>query len=114
MYIEIDDYEVLDMLLERVRYWTDNEDVVGLFEQMYERSIDDKMWDGSEFNVMTIVDNDYVNWCDVIYEDDDLFVKLKEVYLKQGIGDCSCEVDRVGFIEAVDNEKEPKMFLIRW
>ena len=114
MLIEVDNDEVLEMLMERVRHWVDDEEVIGLYEQMYENYIDADIWDGGEFNVWTIVDNDYVNWCNVISEGEENFDEIKEVFMKQGLGDCSCQIEHIGCIEAVDDEHEPTMFLIRW
>lgn len=114
MLIEVDNDDIFNMLIERVEYWTDDQDVIDLYAQMYERYVDGEIWHGGEFNVMTIVDNDYVNWCDVVCEGEENFKEIKKVFKKQGLGDCSCEIEGVGYIEAVDDEDEPTMFLIRY
>lgn len=113
MYVKMDEDEVISMLVNRVYNWTDNEDVVSLFEKMYENSVYGGVFDGAELDVMAIVDNDYVNWCNVIRKGDDYFDELLTVYEKNGLGDCSCELNFCGFIEAVDDEDEPTMFLVR-
>lgn len=59
--IKIDEYEALEMLMERLKYWTDDDVTTRLFEGMYERYLNDGCFDGAEFDVMSIVDNDYVN-----------------------------------------------------
>lgn len=114
--IKIDEQELLDMFVERVRYWTKDEDEIKLFEKMY----DDYIWNGvftdGEVDIMSIVDNDWVNYTAIVRKDDEDFEKLLKVYKEQGLGDCSCEdfsYYKISFIEAVDNEDEPSMFLVR-
>lgn len=116
IHVKMDKESALNMLLERVRYWTDDEEEVGLFEKMY----DDYLWNGvfseSEFDVMQIVDNDWVNYTAIIRPDDSDFNKVLKLYKKQGLGDVSCEdfdEYKINFIEAVDNEDSPSMFLVR-
>jgi len=89
-----------DLLMERVRFWTDDRDVIALFGMMYERYVEDGYFDGGEFDPMQIVDNDYANWCSVLSKGDAGYDKVKAVYDKQGFGDCSCEdADGWSFIE---------------
>ena len=59
--VELDEDTAVDMLVDRVRYWTDDEDTIELFEQYYENMVSNGYFDGSDFDVMSIVDNDYVN-----------------------------------------------------
>ena len=50
---------------------------------------------------MKIVDNDYINYCDVISPDDDDYAELKALYDENGCGDISCEFSGgYNFIEA--------------
>lgn len=66
MTVTIDNDTALDMLMERVRFWAEDDDVtLNLFEQYYSNMLDEGAFDGCEFNVMDIVDNDYVNWFSV-------------------------------------------------
>ena len=108
--VQIDADEMVNALVSRLSEWTEDEDVIALYEQMYENYVYGGCFGESEFDVMAIVDNDYVNWCDVICEGEDLYDEIKEHYNKHGLGDCSCEIDGVGYIEAEHNG----MFLIRW
>lgn len=68
--VRIDEDDVIDMLLDRLNYWTDDIVTHKLYEGYYERMVYDGCFDGMELNVMSIVDNDYVNWLDVITEED--------------------------------------------
>jgi hypothetical protein len=70
---------------------------------MYENYVDGGVFDGGDFDVMAIVDNDYVNWCDVISEGDEAYTDIKELYIREGITDISCEYELnhgYSFIEA--------------
>ena len=108
MLVEINEEKALKLLVERVKYWTDDEDVICLFEKMYERYVYDGCFKGCEFDVMVIVDNDYINWCSVISEGDEAYEDIKRLYDEFGLIDISCECD-YSFIEAEHNG----MFLIR-
>lgn len=107
--VKIDEDRALGMLEDRVEYWTDDDDIQTLFSKMYENYVYGGYFDDSEFDVMAIVDNDYVNWCTVLYEGDDEYDEIKRIYKEQGIGDCSCENDCYSYIEAEHNG----MFLVR-
>jgi len=111
MLVKIDNDTALDMLMDRVSQWTEDEDVQELYRQMYENYIDGGVFDSGEFNVNAIVDNDYVNWCDVIGDDDAKYEEIKRIYDEQGLGDCSCESESgISYIEA----EYHGYFLIRW
>ena len=101
MLVNIDNNTALEMLIDRLKVWTDDPDVIALYEQMYENYIDCGCFDGGEFDVMTIVDNDYVNWCSVISPGDDCYAEIKTLYDENGCGDISCECEcGYSFIEA--------------
>lgn len=70
MLVRIDEYDALEMLMDRLKFWTDDDVTTKLYEQYYEGIISNGVFDGAEFNVMSIVDNDYVNWLDVITKED--------------------------------------------
>lgn len=59
--LKLDEDTAVEMLVNRVGYWTDDNDVIELFEQYYENMVYNGCFDGSDFDVMSIVDNDYVN-----------------------------------------------------
>lgn len=110
--VKIDEDSALDALVDRVKVWKDNPEIIKLFESMYESYIYGGVFDGGEFDVMSIVDNDVINYCSVIEGGDSSFEKIKKVYDEQGLGDCSCEDCEGNFIEAVNDDET--MFLIRW
>lgn len=108
-------YDLLDMLIERVKVWNDEPEVVELYEKMYESLLDSGAFEYAEFNVNVIVDNDIVNYCKVIAEEEypEDFKKLLALH-DAGEYDISCEeFEEVypGFIEAVSDDRT--MMLIR-
>ena len=112
MLVNIDNDTALEMLLNRLRFWTDDDDVIALYEKMYENYIDSGCFDSREFDIMTIVDNDYINYCYVISPGDDCYEDIKAIYDREGITDISCEEKNHGynFIEAEYNG----YFLVRY
>lgn len=103
--IKIDEDDALEMLMDRVHYWTDNPEVLELYSQMYWEMIDNGLFDGgSSFDPKSIVDNDYVNWCRTIEKSDENFDAILELY-KNG----EREVGGKGFgferIEAVSDDE---------
>ncbi len=69
--IKIDEESLLDALMSRVQFWTDDYDILELYRQYYENAVYGHWYEGSEVNIMSIVDNDYVNWMSV-YSDEDM------------------------------------------
>lgn len=78
--IQMDSDDMIDALCDRVSFWTNDEDVRELFEQYYENMVEGCYFDECEFNVMSIVDNDYVNNMSVTSKGD--YNEAREEYLK--------------------------------
>jgi hypothetical protein len=112
--VKMDSDCLVGMLIERLEYWTKDKTVIELFEKMYDRVVD--CFNGGDFDVMQIVDNDWVNWCDVFSQGEKEFGELSAVYERQSLGDCSCDNLDCGasFIESVDDDESPTMFLVRY
>ena len=111
--IQIDEDTALEMLTNRVRVWRDGE-IAELFDKMYENYIDSGVFEGAEFDPMVIVDNDVVNYCQVIEEGDSEFEEIKSLYKKNGgCCDISCETN-YSYIEAVNDDEDPTLFLVRY
>lgn len=112
MLVKIDNSTALEMLMDRLKFWTDDHEVYRLYESMYDHYIDGGCFDGGEFDVMAIVDNDYINWCSVIREGDEAYDDIKTLYDADGCADISCEHGlnhRYSYIEAEYNG----VFLVR-
>lgn len=114
MLVNIDNDTALEMLLDRLEHWTDDHTTYRLYEAMYQSYIDGGCFDGGEFDVMMIVDNDYINWCTVIEEDeeDEVYKNIKQLYELQGLGDISCEYDLNNGYSYIEAEYDGN-FLVR-
>lgn len=113
MLVKIDNEMALNMLMDRLDFWNVDDVTYHLFEEMYEYYIDGGCFEGTEFDVMKIVDNDYVNYCSVIREGDEAYEDIKKLYDMQGLGDISCDYELnngYNFIEAEYNGN----FLVRY
>ena len=55
--VQIDESDLLDMLVERVKYWTDEKSTVDLFTEYYRSLIDGGCFDGAYLDVSLIVTN---------------------------------------------------------
>lgn len=110
--VKLDEDTALNLLTERVRAWRDGE-IAELFDSMYENYIDSGVFEDAEFDPMTIVDYDVVNYCQVIEEGDSDFEEIKNLYKeKGGLCDISCETN-YSYIEAVNDDEDPTLFLVR-
>lgn len=110
--VTLENDEALDMLMDRLEVWTQDKEVQNLYEKMYESYIDGGVFDGGSFNVMEIVDNDWVNYCSVVTKEEcneKDWDKLVQLYF-DGERDISCEEfegDTIchSFIEAMDDKR---------
>lgn len=112
MLVNIDNDTALEMLMERVEYWTNDNTTYRLYEIMYEHYIDGGVFDGGDFDVMSIVDNDFVNWCTVIIEGDEVYEDIKELYEREGCTDISCEYGMNHGYSYIEAEYD-RSFLVR-
>ena len=111
--VKIDESVLLETLVDRVEFWNRSEVEVDLYKKMYESEIEAGCFEGAEIEVSTIVDNDVINYCNIVEEGDSEFNSILQLYKEEGLGDISTE-SHYSFIEAVDNEENPKAFLVRW
>ena len=112
--MDIDEDDLLDLLMNRLKRWTDDDVATDLYEQMYENYISGGAFEGGEFNVMTIVDNDWVNYCDVVSPGEENYDALLKLYQENGLGDVSVEDVGYSFIEAATEENGTTYLLCRW
>ena len=112
MLVNLSEETVIEMLVERISYWTQEDDTHELYRRMYTNYVESGAFEGTDLDVMVIVDNDFVNYCDVVSEGDYEYEDIKSLYEDYGIGDISCEDNNHGynFIEAEYNGS----FLLRW
>ena len=108
MKIKIPDYDAIDFLLYRLQIWTDNKKIIELFKLMYLNQLKLDYFD-DEINLYDVVDNDYINYCKVIFESDEKYEIIKSAYLNNEF-DIS-KTTPYSYIEAASDDL--KMFLVR-
>ena len=79
--VQIDEDTAIEMLVDRVKHWTDDSETIELFEQYYTRMVKGGCFGGGGFDVMSIVDNDYVNNTTVTTREE--FEKAREEYIEE-------------------------------
>lgn len=68
--IKINEDKLLEMLLDRLEFWTSDESVINLYRNYYENLIDWGCFEGCTLDIMSIVDNDYCNYLTTISKED--------------------------------------------
>lgn len=68
--VTIDEDTSIKMLLDRVKFWTSDEAVINLYKDYYERLVYSGCFDGCNLDIMSIVDNDYINNLTTISKED--------------------------------------------
>ena len=113
--INVSEDKVLNLLMDRFHEFTGLEpdtEEYKLFEKMYQKYLDDKTFENmEEFDVNKIVDNDWVNNCNVIGEGEEDYNQVKELYEKNGCCDISCETC-YSLVEAANDDET--LFLVRY
>ena len=108
--ILVDEDQLLEYFVDRVKFWTDNSDTIELYRKMYENNINSTCYEDSIVDIQQIVDNDYINYCSILSAGEDRFDEVEKYYKENGCGDCSCDIDGISYIEAEHNGS----YLIRW
>ena len=109
MKIIIPDYDAIDLFESRVKFWTKDKKIIELYRRMYLNQLMYEFEDKDEIDLYDIVDNDYVNYCKVIFENDEDYEIIKYAYLNNEF-DIS-EVTSYNCIESASDDL--KMFLVR-
>ena len=68
--IKIDEDKLLEMLVDRVKYWTSDEDEINLYRDYYEGLVYSGCFEGWNLDIMLVVDNDYINNLTTISKED--------------------------------------------
>ena len=79
--VKISEDDVYELLINRLKTWTDDEDIIELFEQYYDSMVYGGCYDGCTLDVMAIVDNDYVN--NTFIRTREKFEKAREEYIEE-------------------------------
>lgn len=80
--------ELLNKIMERVKFWVDDERAIKLYEMMYVKEIKNKVYSHKAINIEVLVDNDYINNVKHIEADTDIsakeFKRLLDYYKMSG------------------------------
>ena len=95
--VTVDEDTLLEMLLDRLEYWTSDEDIINLYRDYYQGLVYSGCFEGCTLDIMSVVDNDYIN---------NLIVLDKEDFEDYGVE--GFEDDK---IEAFN--KEQNLYLVR-
>lgn len=68
--VTIDEDTLLEMLLDRVEFWTSDESVINLYRDYYEELINSGCFEDCRLDIMSVVDNDYINNLATISKED--------------------------------------------
>ena len=68
--VTIDEDTLLEMLLDRLEFWTSDESVINLYRDYYEGLVYSGCFEGCTLDIMSIVDNDYINYLATISKED--------------------------------------------
>ena len=68
--VKIDEDTLLDMLINRVAFWTDDNCTQDLFRDYYEGLVNSGCFEDCELDIGNIVDNDYINNLTTISKED--------------------------------------------
>lgn len=68
--VAVDENTLLEMLLDRVEYWTSDEGVINLYRDYYEGLVYSGYFEGCELDIGDVVDNDYINNLTTISKED--------------------------------------------
>ena len=90
--VQINETTLLNLFMDRVEYWTSDDDVLALYEDYLKELIDGGCFNGAELDVSMFVDNLYIN---------DTTIMDKEMLDDNGI-----EVDDNDKVLAKNEEKD--------
>lgn len=80
--------ELLNRIMERVKFWVDDEETINLYKMMYAKEINNKVYSHKAINIEVLVDNDYINNVKHIEADVDIstkeFKRLLDYYTISG------------------------------
>ena len=63
--VRMESDDLLELLMNELKGWTDDPEVLELYELYYTEMLESGAFEGRTFEPMLIVDNDYVNWTSI-------------------------------------------------
>ena len=68
--VTVNEDTLLEMLLNRLKFWISDESEVNLYKDYYEGLAYSGCFEGCKLDIMSVVDNDYINYLTTISEED--------------------------------------------
>lgn len=68
--VQVDEEQLLDLLMQRMEYWTKNANVLSLYEEYLRNLIDWGCFEGTNLDVSMLVDNLYINDTQIMDKED--------------------------------------------
>ena len=68
--VTVNEDTLLEMLLDRLKFWTSDESVINLYRDYYEGLVYSGCFEGCTLDIMSVVDNDYINNLTTICKED--------------------------------------------
>lgn len=68
--IQIDEEDLLDLLMQRMEYWTEDANILNLYEQYLKDLIDGGCFEGANLDISVLIDNLYVNDTQIMDKED--------------------------------------------
>lgn len=109
--VRISEEDLLDLLCSRVEYWTKDKEEQDLFRQMYDNMVYGGVFEGCDFNVACIVDNDYVNNCSIIGVGDEDYDLVVDTIKK---GEREIVDSGMGYSYVESYSEDMSKVLVRW
>lgn len=106
--VRINEDDLFEMLMNRLKTWTDDDNTIELFEQYYDHMVYGGCFDGANIDIMAIVDNDYVNNTFIVerseYEKNRAeFIRNKVKEFIKDNKDCYDDEEKEDYIESLKN-----------
>ena len=68
--VQVDEETLLDLVMQRMEYWTTNSYVLNLYEQYLKDLIDEGCFEGNNLDISVLIDNLYINDTQIMDEED--------------------------------------------
>ena len=68
--VQIDEVDLLNLLMDRMEYWTQDEKVLNLYEEHLRELIDNGCFEGVQLDIKYLIDNLYVNDTTILSEEE--------------------------------------------
>ena len=68
--VRISEDDLLDLLMQRMKYWTDDTRVLSLYENYLSNLINEGIFEDISLDIMLLVDNLYINDTQIMDEED--------------------------------------------